>query len=103
MKLKQLTSGSMTVLLVTVFNRGTGYLRDILMTAALGASRASQIFVLAFRVFGVVRALTSESAIPTIVVDRYVNKYSRPRSIKDRSYVTKCMDMEWGIVSQKVV
>ena len=64
MKLKLVTSGSATVLIVTIFNRGTGYLRDLTMTAALGASPASQIFVFAFRIFGVVRALTSEAAIP---------------------------------------
>jgi peptidoglycan biosynthesis protein MviN/MurJ (putative lipid II flippase) len=38
MRLKQLTSGSLIVLLVTIFIRGTGYLRDLLLTAALGAS-----------------------------------------------------------------
>lgn len=74
MKLKFITSGSATVLIVTIFNRGTGYLRDLTMTAALGASPASQIFVFAFRVFGLVRGLTSEAAIPSIVVDRYVRQ-----------------------------
>jgi putative peptidoglycan lipid II flippase len=74
MKLKFITSGSATVLIVTIFNRGTGYLRDLTMTAALGASPASQIFVFAFRIFGVVRALTSEAAIPAVVVDRYVRQ-----------------------------
>jgi peptidoglycan biosynthesis protein MviN/MurJ (putative lipid II flippase) len=74
MKLNFITSGSATVLIVTIFNRGTGYLRDLTMTAALGASPASQIFVFAFRVFGLVRALTSEAAIPAIVVDRYVRQ-----------------------------
>jgi putative peptidoglycan lipid II flippase len=74
MKLKLVTSGSATVLIVTIFNRGTGYLRDLTMTAALGASPASQIFVFAFRIFGVVRALTSEAAIPAVVVDRYVRQ-----------------------------
>jgi putative peptidoglycan lipid II flippase len=74
MKLKFITFGSATVLIVTIFNRGTGYLRDLTMTAALGASPASQIFVFAFRVFGLVRGLTSEAAIPAIVVDRYVRQ-----------------------------
>jgi putative peptidoglycan lipid II flippase len=92
MRLKQLTSGSLIVLLVTIFNRGTGYLRDLLMTAALGASPASQIFVFAFRVFGVVRALAAESAIPTIVIDRYVRQYSGANAVDGRAF----LDTEWG-------
>lgn len=62
----------LTVLAITIFNRGAGYLRDMLMTAALGTTPASQVFVYAFRVFGIVRALTSEGAIPAVVVDRMV-------------------------------
>src|SRR4030081_1214815 len=92
MRLKQLTSGSLIVLLVTIFNRGTGYLRDLLMTAALGASPASQIFVFVFRVFGVVRALAAESAIPTIVIDRYVRQYSKAKSVDGRAF----LDSEWA-------
>lgn len=92
MRLKQLTSGSLIVLLVTIFNRGIGYLRDLLMTAALGASPASQIFVFVFRVFGVVRALTAESAIPTIVIDRYVHQYSGAKAVDGRTFI----DAEWG-------
>jgi putative peptidoglycan lipid II flippase len=92
MRLKQLTSGSLIVLLVTIFNRGTGYLRDVLMTAALGASPTSQIFVFVFRVFAVVRALAAETAIPTIVIDRYVRQYSAAKSDDGRAF----LDTEWG-------
>jgi putative peptidoglycan lipid II flippase len=92
MRIKQLTSGSSIVLLVTIFNRGTGYLRDLFMTAALGASPASQIFVFAFRVFATVRALTAESAIPTVVIDRYVRHYSGAKTANSRVF----LDNEWG-------
>lgn len=92
MKLKHVTLGSSTVLIVTIVNRGTGYLRDVMMTAALGASPASQIFVFAFRVFGVVRALTSEAAIPTIVVNRYV----RRRLGSDTGDGSAFLESEWG-------
>src|SRR5256886_5013814 len=92
MRLKQLTSGSLIVLLVTIFNRGTGYLRDLLVTAALGASPTSQIFVFAFRVFGVVRALTADSSIPAIVVNRYIHQYSGSNAVDGRAFV----NTEWG-------
>jgi putative peptidoglycan lipid II flippase len=92
MRLTQLTSGSLIVLLVTIFIRGTGYLRDLLLTAALGASPASQIFVFAFRVFGLVRALTAESSIPAIVINRYIHRYSGGNLADGRAFV----DTEWG-------
>lgn len=82
----------LTVLAITILNRGAGYMRDVLMTAALGTSSASQVFVYAFRVFGIVRALTSEGAIPAVVVDRMIKAGKGRQWNHARSFAVS----EWG-------